>query len=151
VNFNSEIADSEPHLSAAMRRTGPARQYAAAAWLPRAAPTPRLKAAVIPTASPTALPSAVLASVSRCSSAASRAPTPCHRWLAEQRRRALRLAPRWLRPSRAAPRVAVGHARRPRQRRARGPCPMWPRATPRSVHLGRAVSALYHPVKFIIF
>jgi hypothetical protein len=46
VNFNSEIADSGPHLSAAARRTGPAWQRTAAAWPPRAALTLRLKAAV---------------------------------------------------------------------------------------------------------
>ncbi len=74
--------------------------------------------------------------------AASHAPATCPRRLAEQRRRALRRrAPRRPRPSRAAPRVAVGRARGLRQHRARGPCPTWPRAAPRTVHLGRAVSA----------
>jgi hypothetical protein len=63
--FNSEIADSGPHLSHGARHTGPARQRAVAAWLPCAAhlartlrplsgrtsrqPRPRA-----PTASPTA-------------------------------------------------------------------------------------------------
>jgi hypothetical protein len=46
VNFNSEIADSRPHLSAAARRAKPARQRAAATWPPRAVPTAQLKAAV---------------------------------------------------------------------------------------------------------
>jgi hypothetical protein len=189
---HSEIADSGPHLSAAMRRAGPTWQRAAAAWPPRAAPTPWLKAAVgtarrasrqlprprraRPTAAPLSVPppsprraarvltasrappsprpsprprrprpdrlanhvavptgaspvdaappSVVPALVSSCSSAASRASAPCHRRLAEQRRRALRhrapcaaladrAGPHVLcrpRPSRAAPRVAVGRA-----------------------------------------
>jgi hypothetical protein len=37
---------SGPHLSDAARRAGPARQCVVAAWLPRATPTLRLKAAV---------------------------------------------------------------------------------------------------------
>jgi hypothetical protein len=41
-----EIADSGPHLSAAARCAGPVQQSATAMWPPRAAPTPRLKAAV---------------------------------------------------------------------------------------------------------
>jgi hypothetical protein len=76
VIFNSEITDSGPHLSGA----GPARQRAAAAWLPRAARLTRalrrcrdsrprarptappslrrlVRAAIVPTASPTAPPS----------------------------------------------------------------------------------------------
>jgi hypothetical protein len=126
---------------------------------PRPSPRPRPDRLADRAAVPTgALPvdvapsSVVPTPVSRCSSAASRAPAPCRRRLTEQRRRALRrcapcaaladwAGPRALRrprPSRAAPRVSVGRARGPRQRHARGPCPRGRGHAPRTVHLGRA-------------
>jgi hypothetical protein len=51
--FNSEIADSGPHLSDAACRAGPAWQRPVAAWLPRAA---RLARASPATAHPRAHP-----------------------------------------------------------------------------------------------
>jgi hypothetical protein len=98
---------------------------------------PALRAAV-PTASPTtprpdrsslinATPSSVVpAPVSRYPSAASRAPAPRRRRLVEQHRRALRHHA-----------SCAGRGRGPRRCRARGPCPAWPRAALRTVHLGR--------------
>jgi hypothetical protein len=83
-------------------------------------------------------PSAVPMPVSRCSSAASRAPAPRRHRLAEQHRRALRHraphAPRRPRPSWAA----VRRTRRAGRGRAGLPAPRpWAASAPRTVHLGR--------------
>jgi hypothetical protein len=115
VNFNLEITDSGPHLSAAcpdnsLDRALPAQQ-------PPRAPCRRrrrlARAAVAPTVASHAPPasrsprrprrrpdrsslidavppSAIPAPVSRCSLAASSTPASCHRRLAEQRHRASR-------------------------------------------------------------
>jgi hypothetical protein len=136
---------SGPHLSDAARRTGPTRQRAVAAWLPRTAPPaarpPRSRrhrpdrlthAAVAPTASPTAPPLG---------------PPPCRPDRLTRRspiavvpRRRLRAGelpfPADGSPSRAVAMSAVRHAR--------GPCPTWPWAAPHCASGLRVVSAQRH-------
>jgi hypothetical protein len=154
VNFNSEIAGSGPHLSAATRRTGPAWQRAAAAWPPCTAPMPRLKAAIgtarrasrqqprqhraRPTAAPRSVPSPRRPHRVRT---ASPTPPPSRPELAHRRRAAIRRS-RGGEPLLLSRFPRTGAVSSP-ARRAVPPCvaPPWPRAAPCTVHLGRAVSA----------
>ncbi len=144
-------------MSADARRAGPARQRAAAAWPPRAAPTrARIKRCRDGAASrqhsrtacrcrlfPTAAsrrarrsrppPHAACPPPDRaCPSAPTPSSTPSPV--------AAPLSPHRRRPSPpVSRRLPAGRGRAgPRQRCARGPCPAWPRARSRAARVGRA-------------
>jgi hypothetical protein len=173
-------------LAAPARRLAP-RAAASTVRVPTAAVRSHVaQTAVMPPRPPRRSPVAVAphcrprAGEPPVSSAVSRAPVSCRRWLAVQRHRRARHARAWAsctvccagRPSWAAraapaeanlgrPRVVVDRARGPRQRKRRehGPRPMWPWAVhsrgrgprPRCATGPSAVSAQWHSVKFYIF